>query len=248
MSLKKLEQTFRRCARGRISSAESAAAPAPLEMAVRNTTSPEAMAAIDVFVTWALTRGVDGLRADFEKVRGYVTAATETAGAFVTNTNRNRYRDVVCIDSSRVVLTLNGRFVFANFRSQVSILPLFFSAARNWRVQMAFFFRARVDGDANFSDYIHANWIRLEGVDRTYIAAQGPLESTTSDFWYANVRRAAAVAIAASSGASSIRRASRRSSCSVNVSRTIATNVSPIGRSSRATSCNAARCPSLILA
>lgn len=33
------------------------------------------------------------------------------------------------------------------------------------------------------TDYIHANWIKYEGFSRSFIATQGPLESTTSDFW-----------------------------------------------------------------
>uniref|UniRef100_A0A0M3HW61 Protein-tyrosine-phosphatase n=1 Tax=Ascaris lumbricoides TaxID=6252 RepID=A0A0M3HW61_ASCLU len=33
------------------------------------------------------------------------------------------------------------------------------------------------------TDYIHANTIKMDGVDKQYIAAQGPLEETISDFW-----------------------------------------------------------------
>ncbi|CAJ0928866.1 unnamed protein product, partial [Mesorhabditis belari] len=32
-------------------------------------------------------------------------------------------------------------------------------------------------------DYVNANWIELEHVDRKYIAAQGPLPNTIEDFW-----------------------------------------------------------------
>ncbi|KHN73507.1 Tyrosine-protein phosphatase Lar-like [Toxocara canis] len=33
------------------------------------------------------------------------------------------------------------------------------------------------------TDYIHANTIKMEGIDKQYIATQGPLEDTISDFW-----------------------------------------------------------------
>ncbi|KAI6232922.1 Protein-tyrosine phosphatase [Aphelenchoides fujianensis] len=32
-------------------------------------------------------------------------------------------------------------------------------------------------------DYVHANFVKMEGVNRVFIAAQGPLEGTTADFW-----------------------------------------------------------------
>uniref|UniRef100_A0A0M3K3K7 Tyrosine-protein phosphatase domain-containing protein n=1 Tax=Anisakis simplex TaxID=6269 RepID=A0A0M3K3K7_ANISI len=33
------------------------------------------------------------------------------------------------------------------------------------------------------TDYIHANWMHMEGCERRYIATQGPLDSTIGDFW-----------------------------------------------------------------
>nr|CDJ85460.1 Protein-tyrosine phosphatase domain containing protein [Haemonchus contortus] len=33
------------------------------------------------------------------------------------------------------------------------------------------------------TDYIHANWVRFDRHDRTFIATQGPLDNTISDFW-----------------------------------------------------------------
>ena len=33
------------------------------------------------------------------------------------------------------------------------------------------------------SDYVHANTVRYEGLDQSYIATQGPLDSTIPDFW-----------------------------------------------------------------
>uniref|UniRef100_A0A914XXM1 Protein-tyrosine-phosphatase n=1 Tax=Panagrolaimus superbus TaxID=310955 RepID=A0A914XXM1_9BILA len=63
---------------------------------------------------------------------------------FSANPDRNRYNDIICLDSSRVVLTLN------------------------------------VPPDV---DYIHANWIKMDSVDRKFIATQGPLDNTIGDFW-----------------------------------------------------------------
>ena len=51
----------------------------------------------------------------------------------------NRYNDIICIDSTRIVLTQN-------------VPPE--------------------------TDYIHANLIKMENVDRQFIATQGPLENT----------------------------------------------------------------------
>ena len=83
------------------------------------------------------------MRKEFAELKAY-TATEFKYEAFTANAARNRYKDVVCLDASRVTLTLN------------------------------------VPPEA---DYIHANSIKLEGLDRAYIATQGPLETTIPDFW-----------------------------------------------------------------
>uniref|UniRef100_A0AC34QTU4 Protein-tyrosine phosphatase n=1 Tax=Panagrolaimus sp. JU765 TaxID=591449 RepID=A0AC34QTU4_9BILA len=97
------------------------------------------------FVKTTLEKGVDGLRKEFAELKTY-TALEFKYDHFNANvtTGKNRYRDVVCLDATRVVLNLN-------------VPP---------------------EGD-----YIHANWVKMEGLERSYIATQGPLELTAGDFW-----------------------------------------------------------------
>ncbi|KAI6221359.1 Protein-tyrosine phosphatase [Aphelenchoides fujianensis] len=105
--------------------------------------SAEVEAAVADFVANVQRAGVDGLRKEFVDLKQYV-APDFRYEAFTANPQRNRYKDVVCLDASRVVLTLN-------------VPPE--------------------------SDYVHANYVKLEGVERTFVAAQGPIEKTIPDFW-----------------------------------------------------------------
>uniref|UniRef100_F1L8I6 Tyrosine-protein phosphatase non-receptor type 6 n=1 Tax=Ascaris suum TaxID=6253 RepID=F1L8I6_ASCSU len=105
--------------------------------------TPEAMIAIDAFVSAVCAAGVDGLRKEFAELKGY-TPPDFNHNQCMANESKNRYRDVVCLDATRVVLTLN-------------VPPE--------------------------CDYIHASWVKMEGIDKVFIAAQGPLDETISDFW-----------------------------------------------------------------
>uniref|UniRef100_A0A914ZAP5 Protein tyrosine phosphatase n=1 Tax=Panagrolaimus superbus TaxID=310955 RepID=A0A914ZAP5_9BILA len=119
--------------------------PQPTVVQGRNAVTPEVEAAMADFVKTTLAKGVAGLRKEFAEIKVYT--ATEYKFEAFSNANnipKNRYKDVVCLDGSRVVLNLN-------------VPPE--------------------------SDYIHANLIKLEGLDRSYIATQGPLEGTIPDFW-----------------------------------------------------------------
>ncbi|KAK0429301.1 hypothetical protein QR680_011305 [Steinernema hermaphroditum] len=95
------------------------------------------------FVTKTMALGVEGLRKEFNELKMYMPANVENT-AFASNESRNRYKDIICLDATRVILTLN------------------------------------VPPD---HDYINANWVRMEGVERPMIATQGPLEATIPDFW-----------------------------------------------------------------
>uniref|UniRef100_A0AAF5PM54 Protein-tyrosine phosphatase n=2 Tax=Wuchereria bancrofti TaxID=6293 RepID=A0AAF5PM54_WUCBA len=98
---------------------------------------------ISDYVNYIRSMGVAGLRREFEELKMYVPPNNANE-AFTANPFKNRYRDVPCLDVTRVVLTLN-------------VPPE--------------------------TDYIHANWIKMDGCAHQYIATQGPLESTASDFW-----------------------------------------------------------------
>uniref|UniRef100_A0A915PM57 Tyrosine-protein phosphatase domain-containing protein n=1 Tax=Setaria digitata TaxID=48799 RepID=A0A915PM57_9BILA len=98
---------------------------------------------ISDYVNYVRSMGVAGLRREFAELKMFVPP-NNAHEAFAANPARNRYRDVPCLDVTRVVLTLN-------------VPPE--------------------------TDYIHANWMKMEGCTHQYIATQGPLESTASDFW-----------------------------------------------------------------
>uniref|UniRef100_A0AC34FWQ6 Tyrosine-protein phosphatase domain-containing protein n=1 Tax=Panagrolaimus sp. ES5 TaxID=591445 RepID=A0AC34FWQ6_9BILA len=109
----------------------------------KTSVTPEAENAINIFVQATVAAGVEGIRKQFEDVKNY--APSDVAHEkFSSNPDRNRYNDIICLDSSRVILTLN------------------------------------VPPEV---DYIHANWIKMDSVDRKFIATQGPLENTIGDFW-----------------------------------------------------------------
>uniref|UniRef100_A0A7E4VZX7 Tyrosine-protein phosphatase domain-containing protein n=1 Tax=Panagrellus redivivus TaxID=6233 RepID=A0A7E4VZX7_PANRE len=109
----------------------------------KNAVTPEVEAAMADFVTKTLAKGVEGIRKEFAELKTY-TAPEFKFEQFTANAARNRYKDVVCLDATRVVLNLN-------------VPPE--------------------------TDYIHANNVKMPGLERQYIATQGPLESTIPDFW-----------------------------------------------------------------
>uniref|UniRef100_A0A1I7YNQ3 Protein-tyrosine phosphatase n=1 Tax=Steinernema glaseri TaxID=37863 RepID=A0A1I7YNQ3_9BILA len=62
--------------------------------------------AFAAFVTKTLATGVEGLRREFAEVKMYVPSNCEHS-AFTANEARNRYTDIICLDATRVPLTLN---------------------------------------------------------------------------------------------------------------------------------------------
>ncbi|EJW84959.1 hypothetical protein WUBG_04133 [Wuchereria bancrofti] len=87
---------------------------------------------ISDYVNYIRSMGVAGLRREFEELKMYVPPNNANE-AFTANPFKNRYRDVPCLDVTRVVLTLN-------------VPPE--------------------------TDYIHANWIKMDGCAHQYIATQ----------------------------------------------------------------------------
>ncbi|VDK23699.1 unnamed protein product [Anisakis simplex] len=72
------------------------------------------------------------MQREFAEIRTVKPKASECA-QFLAHREKNRYRDVACLDGTRVVLKLN-------------VPPE--------------------------TDYIHANWMHMEGCERRYIATQ----------------------------------------------------------------------------
>uniref|UniRef100_A0A1I7YBS8 Protein-tyrosine-phosphatase n=1 Tax=Steinernema glaseri TaxID=37863 RepID=A0A1I7YBS8_9BILA len=103
-------------------------------------------AAFRQFCNDVSTIGLAGLREQFAELRNY-QPSDPSRSAFDANMAKNRYKDVICLDSSRVVL-----------KPLPSEPPL-------------------------SSDYIHANSVYFDVLKYRFICAQGPLDSTTHDFW-----------------------------------------------------------------
>ncbi|VDL69672.1 unnamed protein product [Nippostrongylus brasiliensis] len=115
---------------------------------------PDVEKYIDSYVEQMTTMGVEGLRKQYREQLASYRAPDDKYKftAFEANPDKNRYldtdlailKDVVCLDHSRVRLTLD-------------VPPS--------------------------TDYIHANWVKFEGHDKVFIAAQAPLDNTIEDFW-----------------------------------------------------------------
>lgn len=123
----------------------STAAPDPgrrPEYAMRNPDLPSQIQLGDLrhYVKEVMEKGVQGLLDEFETVKNYKVEPVANK-AHLENPTKNRYKDIYCIDPTRVVL----------------------------------------DGFGN--NYIHANHVRGEPFINDFICTQGPLETTTYDFW-----------------------------------------------------------------
>ncbi|CAJ0567881.1 unnamed protein product, partial [Mesorhabditis spiculigera] len=110
-------------------------------------TRAHAETAADRFVAYLDRIGPVGILKEYESNKAYLppNVKCETGRR---NADKNRYRDVMCLDTTRVVLK-----------------PKFGPYT------------------ADDGDYIHANWVRGDGLERKYIATQAPLPHTVEDFW-----------------------------------------------------------------
>ncbi|KAE9421657.1 hypothetical protein Angca_006351 [Angiostrongylus cantonensis] len=107
---------------------------------------PNLCGALDKFFDSVTELGVAGIRKLYNEQLA-VYRAPDYLYKFVEfekNKDKNRFLDVVCLDHSRVVLTLES---------------------------------------PPCTNYIHANWVRFEKLDRVFIATQAPLQNTIEDFW-----------------------------------------------------------------
>ena len=87
---------------------------------------------------------------------------------FRQNNYKNRYRDVVCLDETRVKLVVDKQ----KSNNEVELNEINSDDDDE-------------DEDDSFerNDYIHANYVDGYKQNRAYICTQGPLEETVGDFW-----------------------------------------------------------------
>lgn len=87
------------------------------------------------------------------------------------NIYKNRYRDVICLDESRVYLEIEQPTSSASSASSTS------STSGS----------GTTNSDSDFADapndYIHANYVDGYKQKNAYISTQGPLDETIEDFW-----------------------------------------------------------------
>ncbi|VDP05434.1 unnamed protein product, partial [Heligmosomoides polygyrus] len=85
--------------------------------------------------------GVEGLLAEYAILKPYL-ASNYAREIFDQNPTKNRYKDVICNDLTRVIIK-----------------------------------------DGKGSDYIHANYVKGDHLQNTFICTQGPIIATIVDFW-----------------------------------------------------------------
>jgi len=113
--------------------------------------------------------GDDTYEREFQRLKAYSDSLRGSAdfscshGEMEVNRKKNRYKDILPFDDSRVTL---------------SEYP---GKEKNWplRSLSLTFFLAGVPG----SDYINANYVKGASGSNAYIASQGPLPHTVNDFW-----------------------------------------------------------------
>ncbi|CAI4228939.1 unnamed protein product [Auanema sp. JU1783] len=98
---------------------------------------------VERFVIATAQKGPLGLAEEYRNIPAFPDPTAKFT-AFTANMRKNRYSDVHCIDSTRVVL--------------------------------------KIDSERS-GDYIHANYVQNELLNRKFICTQGPLQDTTYDFW-----------------------------------------------------------------
>eukprot|EP00051_Salpingoeca_urceolata_P014240 m.180852 g.180852 ORF g.180852 m.180852 type:complete len:581 (-) comp18023_c1_seq5:373-2115(-) len=113
-----------------------------------------------------------GFTAEFNRLQGmqHDHEGTRRIGKLPPNEKKNRYHNIVPYDETRVKLTPKSSMAAATADKPRKSLGRFFSKKKK---------TAKEDGD-----YINASYITESGrMQPSYIATQGPLKHTTSDFW-----------------------------------------------------------------
>ncbi|CAF0720499.1 unnamed protein product [Brachionus calyciflorus] len=108
---------------------------------------------IDELVDHVINTGAYGLSDEFKLIRNQPITSSFDAFKDKENAFKNRYRDVICLDESRIKLTVE--------KSESN----------------------QYSDNLLINDYIHGNYVDGYKQKNAYISTQGPLEETVEDFW-----------------------------------------------------------------
>lgn len=117
--------------------------------------------ATDQLIAHIASIGAYGLSEEFKNIRSQPLYSTFNHFKSKDNAYKNRYRDVVCLDDSRVKLRIDAVKEFETHSNN----------------------KSGDESSENQFDYIHANFVDGWKQKNAFINAQGPLDETIEDFW-----------------------------------------------------------------
>ena len=148
---------------------------------IQNVNNNDPSLKIDELLEHVKNTGANGLSEEFKNIRNQPIESSYEVFKNMENAHKNRYRDVICYDETRIKLvresgnksfasTGNGSSRHENNGHDVSSEDLENEADE-------------IEEDLIENDYIHANFVDGYKQKNAYISTQGPLEETIEDFW-----------------------------------------------------------------
>lgn len=149
---------------------------------IQNVSGNEPAFRIDELLEHVKKTGADGLSDEFKSIRNQPMESNFDVFKSQENNYKNRYRDVVCYDETRIKLVRESNKIFssngngANHNSNQNGNET--TSSDDFENEAD-----EIEEDLLENDYIHANYVDGYKQKHAYISTQGPLEETIEDFW-----------------------------------------------------------------
>lgn len=146
---------------------------------IQNVSGNEPAFRIDELLEHLKKTGADGLSDEFKSIRNQPMESNFDVFKSQENIYKNRYRDVVCYDDTRIKLVRESNNKMFSSNGNVS------NHNGNETTSSDDFENEadEIEEDLLENDYIHANYVDGYRQKHAYISTQGPLEETVEDFW-----------------------------------------------------------------